>query len=68
MNNTNLIDIGSPPKLMSIKAASKYLGVSVYCLRQGVQNGTIPFIRSGNKYYIAVDVLMDSLKQRNSNA
>ena len=67
MNYTSL-NIGAPPKLMPIKAAAEYLGVTNYFLRIGIKNGTVPFIRSGCKYYIAVDVLMDSLKQRNNNA
>ncbi len=62
MSNCKTINIGTPPKLMSIKAAMKYLGVSRYFIESGIKNGTVPFIRSGCKYYIAVDVLMDSIK------
>lgn len=68
MSNYKSIDFGAPPKLMPIKAAAEYLGVTSYFLRTGIKSGTVPFIRSGCKYYIAVDVLMDSLKQRNTNA
>lgn len=67
MNYTSL-NIGTPPKLIPIKAAAEYLGVTNYFLRTGIKNGTVLFIRSGCKYYIAVDVLIDSLKQRNNNA
>lgn len=49
-------------RLMPIKAAAEYLGVSQYFLRQGIKNDTVPHIRSGNKFYIAVDVLMDTLR------
>ena len=47
---------------MPIKAAAEYLGVSQYFLRQGIKNDTVPHIRSGNKFYIAVDILMDTLR------
>lgn len=50
------------PKLMSIKKTSEYLGVTDYFLRQGIKNGTIPFTRSGCKYYIIVDALIERLK------
>ena len=64
---SKIIDISSSPKLMSIKNAAAYLGVSEYFLRCGVKNNTIPFIRSGCKYYIAVDLLMENLRNKVSN-
>lgn len=68
MSNYKTINIDKSPKLMPIKMAAEYLGVTNYFLRKGVKNETIPFIRSGCKYYIAVDILMDRLRQQNSNA
>ncbi len=67
MNDCKNADIGRPPKLMPIKAAAKYLGVTDYFLRKGVRDSTVPFVRSGNKYYIAVDVIMESLRQQSRN-
>lgn len=52
----------TPPRLMSLKKAAEYFGVSEYFLRQGVKNGTIPFIRSGTKYYISVDAMMERIE------
>lgn len=68
MSNYKTLDVNKSPKLMPIKAAAEYLGVTDYFLRKGVKDGTIPFIRSGCKYYIAVDILMDYLRQSNSNS
>lgn len=59
-----VVSINSPPKLMGIKPCSAYLGMSEYALRKGIRNGTIPYFRSGSKYYIAVDVLLERLKER----
>lgn len=61
MENNNIINI-TPPRLMSLKKASEYFGVSDYFLRQGVKNGSIPYIRSGAKYYISVDALTEKIK------
>lgn len=67
MNECKTLNIEVSPKLMSIKSAARYLGVTDYFLRTGVKNGTVPFVRSGCKYYIAVDVLMESLRQQKQN-
>lgn len=61
MENNNIINI-TPPRLMSIIRASEYFGVSKYFLRQEIKNGSIPYIRSGTKYYISVDALTEKIK------
>lgn len=63
----NIINIESPPKMMSIKKASEYLGVSEYGLRKGIKDGSIPFMRSGAKYYVAVDALLERIKSNSDN-
>lgn len=40
---------------MNINDTSKRLGISVFQIRQGVKNGTIPYTKCGNKYMINID-------------
>lgn len=58
------IDFNNPPKMMPIKEAARYLGVSEYFLRQGVKDNTVPNIKSGTKYYIAVDTFLERINCR----
>lgn len=52
---------------MTIKKASKYLGVSEYYLRKGVDDNTIPYFKSGNRVYILIDVLKKQLENKAQN-
>ena len=49
---------------MKIKDACAVIGVSTYFLRQGIRNGTIPFIRSGQTVYINVPELIRMLDEQ----
>lgn len=46
---------------MKLKDASKQTGLSVYYLRQGCRNNTVPHICVGTKFLINVDALMEKL-------
>ena len=52
------------PKMLPPKKASKYLGLSEYYLRKGIEENTIPYIKSGNKVYILIDALMNQLENQ----
>ena len=45
----------------TIRDACATTGLSMYYLRQGVKAGTIPHLRSGEKYLINVPLLMEKL-------
>jgi hypothetical protein len=55
------------PRLLSLKAASEYSGLTLWCLRSLVWGGKIPFVRFGEKklYLDRVDLdrLIDSKKE-----
>lgn len=42
----------------SIKETVKTTGLSAYYLRRGCKDGTVPHIRSGNKYLVNVPALL----------
>lgn len=46
---------------MKIGAASKATGLSMYYLRQGCRDNTIPHIRSGQTYFVNVPKLLAML-------
>lgn len=46
---------------MTLKECCDYTGLSVYSLRNGVKDGTIPHITRGTKYLINVPLLLDLL-------
>ena len=48
---------------MTLQETCRFTGLSVYSLRQGVKNGTIPHIVSGGKYLINVPLLLDRLNR-----
>lgn len=50
------------PKMLPPKKASKYLGVSEYYLRKGIEENTIPYFKSGNRVYILIDALIKQLE------
>ena len=51
-----------------IAQASFVSGMSQYYIRQGILNGTIPHIRSGNKYLVNVPAFIEQLNQQSQNA
>ena len=46
---------------MSIKEACTFTGLSQHFLRQGVKDGSIPFLMAGSKYMINVPRLLEKL-------
>lgn len=49
------------PIYMPIKEAMEVLGLSYNTLRKGCINGTVPHIKSGNKYMINVEQMTETL-------
>lgn len=45
----------------SISEAVANTGLSAYYLRNGIKNGTVPHVRSGNKYFVNVPRLLREL-------
>lgn len=48
--------------------ASETTGISQYYLRKGIKNGTIPFVRTGNKYLINVPALLEQMNRQSEAA
>lgn len=46
---------------MKIKDASRVTGLSMYYLRNGCKDGTVPCIKSGTVYFINVPRLLEKL-------
>ena len=46
----------------SLKECCETTGLSVYYLRCGIKNGTVPYITSGTKYLVNVPALLRQLK------
>ena len=46
---------------LSILDAASVTGLSQRYLRDGCRAGTVPHVRSGNKYYICVPALLEKL-------
>lgn len=46
---------------MKIKEASQVTGLSMYYLRNGCKDGTVPCIKSGTVYFINVPKLLEKL-------
>jgi len=46
-----------------LREASEVTGMSQWYLRQGAKNGTIPCIRSGNRYVFDIELLEEYLKK-----
>lgn len=51
---------------MKIKEASQVTGLSMYYLRNGCKDGTVPCIKSGTVYFINVPRLMEKLNATDS--
>ncbi len=45
----------------TIAAASRTTGLSQYFIRAGCKNGTVPCIKSGQKYFVNVPQLLETL-------
>lgn len=56
---------GTTP-FMKIKDASRVTGLSMYYLRNGCKDGTVPCIKSGTVYFINVPKLMERLNAAES--
>ena len=57
----------SVPKLTTfakLKDACAMTGLSMFFLRQGCKDGTVPHIRSGATYYVNVPALIEKLDQQ----
>lgn len=53
--------------MLGIKEASQKLGISTSYLKKGIKENTIPYIKSGKKYYILCDSLMKQLEEEAQN-
>ena len=54
----------SPPPatpFQSVTDAARTTGLSTFFLRQGLKTGTVPHIKSGNKYLINIPRLLEAL-------
>lgn len=51
---------------MKIKEASQVTGLSMYYLRNGCKDGTVPCIKSGTVYFINVPRLLEKLNAAES--
>jgi hypothetical protein len=49
------------PLMQSIPKASKATGLSKYFIRQLCERNLVPFLKSGNKFYVNLPVLMQML-------
>ena len=50
-------------KYYSIPDASKEVGIAQSFLRKLIKTGRLPFIMSGNKYYVSIDKLLAELEK-----
>lgn len=48
---------------MTLKETCQHTGLSVYSLRQGVKDGTIPHVVRGGKYLVNVPMLLERMNQ-----
>ena len=53
--------MSSVPKMMTIRQVAATGVLPEYALRNGVKQGWVPHIKSGNKYFINYDKLLDIL-------
>lgn len=51
-------------QFQTIQDAVRTTGLSSYFLRQGCKNGSIPYIKSGNKFMINVPLLLEQLNKQ----
>ena len=55
------------PVFAKIADAAKRTGVSMFSIRQGIKNGTVPYVRSGRKYLINVPAFRQMLDQESKS-
>lgn len=55
-------------RFQTISDASRSTGLSQYFLRRGCKDGSVPNIRSGNKYLINVPLLIECMDQMSKTA
>lgn len=60
MNHTQNT-IGTP--FLKIKEACAATGLSMYYLRKGCREGTVPHIKSGPVYYIHIEKLLKQMEE-----
>lgn len=48
---------------MTLKEACSFTGLSVYFLRNGVKDGSVPHIKAGNRYLVNVPLLIERLNR-----
>ena len=51
-----------------IPEACKTTGLSMYFLRKGCKDGSLPHVKSGQTYYVNVPELLDKLKSGGTGA
>ena len=56
---TRKTDLSAP--FQSIPNASRITGLSIYYLRKGCKEGTVPFIMCGTEYRIIIPKLMEQM-------
>ena len=56
-NKKNLSSAAEHPRLLPLKKAAEYLGVTVWCMRERIWAGDIPVVRFPNGRKMFVDVL-----------
>jgi excisionase family DNA binding protein len=50
-------------KHMSISEASEFTGLSKYFMKNGIRKGTIPYIKSRNRFLINIDELLKTINE-----
>lgn len=58
------MNMPSSATFAKLKDACTATGLSMYFLRQGCKDGTIPHIRSGATYYVNVPALLEKLDEQ----
>ena len=56
------------PAFAPIKGFCKLSGLSQFCIRQRIKAGTLPFIRSGNTYFVNVTAALEVLDRESREA
>ena len=55
------------PVYLSVKEASKVTGLTVYTIRQRIENGSLPYICLSNRFYINMPALLSMLEEESVN-
>lgn len=54
------------PPFRTIKSAAEVTGLSVHYLRTGIAAGSVPHIRSGNRFFVNVPLLLAKLAEQST--